>query len=103
MNMEQVSADQIEITRTDGARIESEILRRLADVTQAHAAACMGLSASTVNRMVEDIGRFAHLLAALRMQVVATNSMVVPKEDLTALERFAYNYLKIKLSQEGVL
>jgi hypothetical protein len=97
-----VSDDLVESTRKNGARIESDILRRLADVTQDHAATCMGISPSTVSRMRERIGELAHLLAAIDMQVAASNSVVVDKEDQRALKRMAYNWLKADLESESL-
>lgn len=95
-----VSPDVAELTRKEAARIESEILRRLADVTQAHAAACMGVSPSTVSRMTEEIAKVAQLLAAIGMQVAATDSVVVDRDDQRALKRMAFNWLKADLEKE---
>lgn len=103
-NAATVSTDQVESTRKEGARIEAEILRRLADVTQARAAECMGVSASTVSRMTtDDIGKFAQLLAAIGLQVAAADSVVVNKADQLALKRMAYNWLKADLENEAAL
>lgn len=97
-----VSGDVVENTRRTGARIESEILRCLADVTQEHAAVCMGVSPSTVSRMRERVGEVAQLLAALDLQVAASNSVVVDKEDQRALKRMAFNWLKADLANEAM-
>lgn len=87
-------------TRKNGARIESEILRCLADVTGAHAAACMGVHESTISRMKERIGEFAQLLAALNLQIAATDSVVVNREDQLALKRMAFNWLRSELADD---
>jgi hypothetical protein len=97
-----VSAEVIENTRRVGARIESEILRCLADTTQEHAALCMGVSGSTVSRMRERVGEVAQLLAALDLQVAAADSVVVDRDDQRALKRMAFNYLKADLANEAV-
>lgn len=100
-NAETVSSDLVEKTRMEGARIEGEILRRLADVTQARAAESMGVSPSTVSRAVEDIGRVAQLLAAIGMQVAEGDSMVVDRNELHALESMTCKYLSMRLARRG--
>ena len=90
------------MTRKIGARIQGEILRKLADVTQERAADCMGVSASTVSRSKENLEGFCQLLAAIGLQVVPANSIVANKDDVRALERMAFQYLKFRLeSGEG--
>lgn len=97
MNAEPVSDDPIESTRVVAARIEGEVLRRVAEVKQAHAAECMAVSASTVSRMLEDLGKWSQLLAALGLQVAPANAMVVDSDDLYAIERMAHQYLQTKI------
>ncbi|MBU9360833.1 MarR family transcriptional regulator, partial [Burkholderia multivorans] len=75
--VETVSPAEIESTRKLGARNESEILRAVARVTQAHVADCMGVSASTISRALDDLNRWALLLAAAGLQVNPVDSMVV--------------------------
>lgn len=99
-----VLSEVIESTRMEGARIESEIMRRLAEVTQARAAECMGVSASTVSRMTtDDIGKFSQLLASIGLQVAAADSVVVNRADQVALKRMAFNWLKADLESEAAL
>lgn len=81
-------------TRKTGAMIESKILQRLADVTQEHAADCMGVSASTVSRMRDDITKLAQLLAALNLQVTSIESMVISQDELSGLRAMAFEYLR---------
>ncbi|KVP59318.1 transcriptional regulator [Burkholderia ubonensis] len=97
--VETVSPDEIENTRMLGARNESEVLRAVARVTQAHAAECIGVSASTISRTLEDLNRWAVLLAAVGLQVVPTGSMVVDPHELTALESMALKYLETRRQQ----
>ena len=101
MNTEPVSADQAESTRKVGARIQSEILQRLAVVTQERAADCMGVSASTVSRQKEGLEGFCQLLAALGFQVAPAGAVVVVQDDIKALERMAFKYLQTKVEAEG--
>lgn len=102
MSTQAVSDERVEMTRKTGARIQSEILRKLASVTQEHAADCMGVSASTVSRSKENLESFCQLLAAIGLQVVPANSIVANKDDVRALERMAFQYLKFRLeSGEG--
>lgn len=101
MNTEPVSDDRPETTRKAGARIQSEILRRLADVTQERAADCMGVSASTVSRQKESLDGFCQLLAALGFQLAPTGAVVVVQDDIRALERMAFKYLQTKVESEG--
>jgi hypothetical protein len=99
MSTDEVSLDDVESTRKLGARNQAEVLRAVARVTQAHAAACLGVSASTISRTLEDLERWATLLAALGLQVAPTGSMVVDSEDLRSLKRMAFRYLEADLAQ----
>lgn len=98
--MTKVSPEQPEITRKSGALIQAVILRRLADVTQAHAAACMGVDASTVSRTKEDLEKVCQLLAALGFQVSRTTSMVVDRDELRFMKRVVAKYLMAELEEE---
>lgn len=102
MSTEPVSAERVENTRKSAARIQSEILRRLADVTQDRAAEFMGVSASTVSRAKEDLEKVCQLLAALGFQLSRTDSVVVSQEELQALELMTFKYLQSKISARGV-
>ncbi|MBA1364064.1 CII family transcriptional regulator [Burkholderia gladioli] len=96
---EAVSSDDIENTRKLGARIEGEVLRAIARSTQAHAAACLGVSASTVSRMLEDLPRWAVLLAAVGLQPAPVDAIVVEQKELQSLELMALKYLQSKHQQ----
>jgi len=100
MNTEPVSAEQLETTRKAAARIQSEILRRLAVVTQDRAADCMGVHASTVSRQKENLEGFCQLLAALGFQLAPAGAVVVVQDDIKALERMAFKYLQTKVEAE---
>lgn len=94
--MNTVSPDQVESTRRKGARLNATILQRLSLVTQEFAADCMGVSSSTVSRQKEDLERFCQLLAAVGLQVTPTDSVVVSKDEMVALESMALKYLEAK-------
>ncbi|WP_322009258.1 MarR family transcriptional regulator [Paraburkholderia sp. J12] len=96
MSTEEVSPEEIENTRMLSARNETEILRAVAHVTQAHAAACMGVSPSTVSRALEDLPRWAQLLASVGLRVAPTDSIVVSQHKLAALEDMALEYLEAR-------
>ncbi|MBV2161396.1 MAG: CII family transcriptional regulator [Achromobacter sp.] len=96
MNTQAVSPDQVESTRKIGARLYSEILQRLADVTQERAADFMGTSASTVSRMKEDVERVCHLLAAIDFQVAPSDAVVVDQREQQAIESLAFKYLQAR-------
>lgn len=95
--MNPVSATQVENTRKIGARLQGEILRRLAEVTQDRAADCMGVSPSTLSRQKEDLERFCQLLAALNIQLSPEGAITVSKEEIRSLERMAFKYLQARL------
>ncbi|PUA17294.1 CII family transcriptional regulator [Glaciimonas sp. PCH181] len=95
-----VSPELIENTRKDGATIEALILQRLASVTQVRAAACMGVSGSTVSRMTDEIASVSKLLAALGMRVAPIGSMMVTKEELRSFKVIAHKYLEADLANE---
>lgn len=99
MSTETVSAEELESTRKLSARNEAEVLRAVARVTQARAAACMGVSASTISRTLEDLQKWSHLLAVLGLQVAPTDSMVVDRIELNALESMALKYLEARQFQ----
>lgn len=96
MTAETVSLDEVENTRLAAARLECEFLRASARVTQAHAASCMGVSGSTVSRMMEDMPKWALLLAAFGLQLAPLDSMVVDQTELTALESMSEKYLQMR-------
>ena len=96
MTVEAVSPGEAESARMLGARNEGEILRNVARVTQARAAAFMGVSPSTVSRMLEDLPKWALLLSALDLQLAPYDSMVVDQTELTALESMSEKYLQMR-------
>lgn len=100
-NTETVSPEDPAITRRNAARIQADILQRLAEVTQAHVAECIGMDASTVSRMKSSLEDATLLLAALGLQIVAADSMVVSPPDMAAYKRLAFRCLKHEL--EGTL
>ncbi len=97
MNTTPVSDEIAELTRTTAARIESDVLRRVAEKTQAHAAACMGVHASTVSRMLEDLQKWSQLFAALELQVASSDSMMFDPDEIFAVENMAAKYLNAKI------
>lgn len=79
------------------AQIQGELVRRIAQATQTRIAACMGMHASTVSRMVsEDLEKFSQLLAALGLQLAPDDAVVVSQADIDALERMAFKYLQAR-------
>lgn len=101
MSTEPVSAERQEITRKIAARIESEILRRLAGTTQERVADLIGVHPSTVSRKKEGLEEFCMLLAALGLQVVPKNSVVTTPHDQKVLKRWAANWLLAEIEDEG--
>lgn len=95
--MEKVSPDKVENTRKIGARIQADILQRLALVTQERAAECMGVSSSTVSRSKEDLEQVCQLLAAIGFQLAPVDAVVVSQDDMRALERMAFKYLQTRI------
>lgn len=94
MSTQPVSVARQEITRKNAARIESEVLRQLAHVTQERAAELMGVDPSTVSRFKEEkLDRFCLLLAAVGLQVSPRNSVVTTPHDQKVLKRWAANWL----------
>ncbi len=101
MNTQAVSAERVEMTRKIGARLQGEILRRLAEVTQDRAADFMGVSASTVSRQMEGLDALCQLLAALGFQLAPTDAVVGSQDEMHALERMAFKYLQARVESEG--
>lgn len=102
MSTEEVSAERLESTRKSAARIQAAILQRLAAVTQERAAACIGVSASTVSRAVaDDLTRICEILAAVGLQTAPADSMVVSKDEIRALERMACKYLQARIEADA--
>ena len=95
--MDESSPTAVENTRKAGARLFSEALRRLAEVTQDRAADFMGVSASTISRAKEDLEKSCVLLAAIGFQLAPSDAVVVSREDMQALERMAYKYLQARI------
>lgn len=93
-NENKVSPEDVAITRKIAARIQSEILQRLAEVTQSRAAECIGMDESSISRKKASLDDACLLLAALGLQIVDANSMVVSHEDFSAYKRLAYKCLQ---------
>ncbi|CAB3714882.1 transcriptional regulator [Achromobacter marplatensis] len=100
MSTQPVSAERQEITRKNAARIESEILRRLAHVTQVRAAELMGVDPSTLSRQKEALIQYCLLLAAVGLQVSPKNSVVTTPNDQKVLKRWAANWLLAEVENE---
>lgn len=101
MSTEQVSAEQVANTRKSAARIQSAILQRLSLITQERAAACIGVSASTISRAVaDDLTRICEILAAVGLQTAPADSMVVSRDEIRALERMACKYLQSRIEAD---
>ena len=99
---ETVSADDAESTRMAAARVEAEVLRAVARVTQARAAACMGVSASTISRRLEDLPDWAKMLATFGLQVVPVDCLVIDQAELSALESMAFKYLETRQQERRI-
>ncbi len=95
-----VSPDAAEITRKAAARIQAEILSRLAFVTQEHAAACMNMDPSTVSRLKDGLDKFCALLAAIGFQVAASDSVVISQKELSGLKYLAARYLEADMQKD---
>jgi len=100
MTTESVSPDLLESTRKTGARIQAEILQRLAHVGQERAATCMGVSASTVSRSKDSLEHTCQLLAAIGLQVAASDSVVISQKELSGLKYLAARYLEADFQRE---
>ena len=95
--VETVSREEAESTRMLGARNKAEFLRAVADVTQVRAAACMNVDPSTISRRIKEyMDDACELLGAFGLQVVRTDSMVVDRTELSALESMAWKYLEAR-------
>ena len=99
MTTDTVSVDDLESTRMLGARNKAELVRASKRVTQAHAAACLDVHPSTISRDLAALQELLDLLAAFGLQVVAADSMVVDRHELTALEDMAFKYLESRKFQ----
>lgn len=100
MTAETVSPDPVEMTRKTGARIQAEFLQRLAYVGQEHAATCMGVSASTVSRAKDCLEQVCQLMAAIGLQVAASDSVVISQKELSGLKYLAARYLEADIQRE---
>ncbi|MGI4938739.1 MAG: CII family transcriptional regulator [Janthinobacterium lividum] len=97
-----VSIDPLENTRMIAASIQSVILQRLADVTQSRAAEIMGVHASTVSRMRDDIGDVAQLLAAIGLKVVPGNAIVTDRDERRFLMRMTRKIIDAELQDDVI-
>ncbi|MEN5063588.1 CII family transcriptional regulator [Achromobacter aegrifaciens] len=101
MSTQPVSAEQVESTRKTGARIQGEVLRRLAEFTQARAAACMDVDASTLSRSKDSLDHFCQLLAALGFQLSPSNAMVISRQELFAMKTMLAKYLQAEVENQN--
>ncbi|MBD9417638.1 MarR family transcriptional regulator [Achromobacter sp. K91] len=101
MSTQPVSAEQVESTRKNGARIQGEVLRRLAEVTQDRAADFMGTSASTISRAKNDLEQMCQLLAALGFQLSPSNAMVISRQELFAMKTMLAKYLQAEVENQN--
>ncbi|MFY3577034.1 CII family transcriptional regulator [Achromobacter xylosoxidans] len=101
MSTTTVSPDQVESTRKNGARIQGEVLRRLAEFTQVRAAACTGVDASTLSRSKEYLEFFCQLLAALGFQLAPSGSMVISRQELFAMKTMLAKYLAAEVENQS--
>ena len=102
MTTETVSQELREMTRKDAEKYQARILQRLSQVKQTYAADCMGVSSSTVSRLVsDDLFRFCEFLAALNLQPAPDDAIVTTQTEIDALETFAYKYLEAKAKKKG--
>ncbi|WAW01195.1 lambda phage CII family protein [Oxalobacter formigenes] len=104
MTTETVSQELREMTRKDAEEYQARILQRLSQVKQTCAADCMGVSSSTVSRMVtDDLFRFCELLAALNLQVAPDDVVITTQAELDAFETFAFRYMESRQRKRGRL
>lgn len=98
--METVSPPDTEKTRKCAAKIQSEILQRIAHITQTKIADSMGVSVSTVSRAVsDDLGRVCEILAAAGLQVAPIDAVVTTQGELDSLKRWTIRYLESDLNR----
>ncbi|WP_081768982.1 CII family transcriptional regulator [Herbaspirillum sp. RV1423] len=100
MSTDTVSPDLVESTRKTGARILSEVLQRLAYVGQERAAGCMGVDPSTVSRAKASLEQACQLMAAIGLQVAASDSVVISQKELSGLKYLAARYLEADIQRE---
>jgi predicted transcriptional regulator len=71
-------------------KIESIILRRLAEVGQTHAAVSMGVSESTVSRLKDgELEKIASFLAAIGLKTVPVEKKCFDEAEVAALMTLA--------------
>ncbi|MEJ2897579.1 CII family transcriptional regulator [Bordetella avium] len=97
MNEQAVSDEQRAMVSNIGARLQAEVLQRLAAITQKHAAECMGVHPSKVSRMVsEDLMEFCCLLAAAGFQLTTGDSVVMDQNEQIAIESMALKWMQAR-------
>lgn len=94
--MPPVSAARVANTRKSAAKMQSDVLQRLALVTQERVAERMGKSGSTVSRFVseERLAFACELLAACGLKVVQRDAITTTQDELLMLKRMAIRYLE---------
>lgn len=97
MNTQPVSDEQRAIVSNIAARLQSEVMQRLAAVTQKHVAECMDVHPSKVSRMVnEDLMEVCKLLAASGFQLASGESVVVDQNEQIAIESMALKWMQAR-------
>lgn len=100
--MPPITPATVEATRQSAARMQAAVLQRLARVTQERAAACMGVSASTVSRAItDDLLRICEVMAACGLRVAEAGAVVMEPSEIRALKQMAVKYLQAELDQDG--
>lgn len=98
--MNKLSPDQLASSR----KIESVILRRLAQRSARSVAEDLGIHESTVSRWKEEkLPMVAKVLAALDLQVVSCDTMTIEHDEKLSLMRLAKQYLETELAREDIL
>ncbi|GAA4321891.1 hypothetical protein GCM10023144_01450 [Pigmentiphaga soli] len=74
--------------------MRTEVGDRVAAVTQVRAAELLGVSPSTVSRIVsDDLGGVCNLLAALGYQLAPADAVVTSQEELLMYKKMTVKYL----------
>lgn len=99
--MNTVSGMTPEKARKEAAKIQSEVLQRVAELTQTKISERLGVSVSTVSRAIsDDLYRICEILAACGLQLAPVDAVVTTQEELDALKRWAIRYLQADLNRE---
>lgn len=95
--MKKLSPEQLANAR----KIESVILRHLAQRSARQVAEELGIHESTVSRWKEEkLPMVSNVLAALDLQVVSCDTMTIEHDEKLSLMRLAKQYLDTQLAHE---